>query len=65
MDFGSIIKAEIINCIKRHNEDNGKIIEFFNHLDEANKVYCSLPANIQNELKTAIVLALKANGFTF
>lgn len=65
MDLGSIVKEEIINCIKRHNEDNGKIIEFFNHINEANKVFYSLPDNIKNELKTAILLALKANGFSF
>lgn len=64
MDLGSIIKGAIIEYIKSHNEDSGKIIEFLNLINEINKCAQSLPIHTRNELLQAISLALAANGIT-
>jgi len=62
MDLGSIIKGAIIEYIKSHNEDSGKVVEFFNLIEEIDKCTQSLPIHIRNELLQAISLALTANG---
>lgn len=64
MDLGSIIKGAIIEFLKSHNENSGKIVEFLNHIDEAAKCVQSLPMPLQNELLQSISIALAANGIT-
>ena len=64
-DFGTIIKETIINYVKCHNENSGKVMEIFNHINEAANVYNSLPANVKNELEMSVFLALSASGFKF
>ena len=64
MDLGSIIKGVIIDYIKSHNLTTGKVVELFNHLDEAVKCAQSLPAPVQAELQQMFVAAFAANGIS-
>lgn len=60
--FYDLIKTAFIDYIKSHNEYEGKIVEFYNHINEAGKVFYSLPQNIQNDLFQLISSGLAANG---
>ena len=64
MDFGSIIKGVIIDYIESHNLTAGKVVELFNHLDEAVKCAQSLPASVQAELQQMLATAFAAKGIT-
>lgn len=61
-DVIGLIKNALIEYVKNHNEYSGKIMEFFNNIDEATKIAQSLPIEIQNELKSIIIGILAANG---
>ena len=61
-DMSSPIKNALIEYVKSHNDTEGKIMEFINHLDEAEKVAKSLPIDIQNDLIQIIVKGLIASG---
>ena len=37
-DVNSVMKSFIIEYVKSHNEYSGKILEAFNHVDEALKI---------------------------
>lgn len=62
MNFNEEVKTIITDIIKSHNEYEGKIIEFYNHIYEANKIFYSLPINLQNEIGQLILSRLAANG---
>lgn len=61
--FNDLIKTAFIEYIKSHNEYEGKIVEFYNHINEAGKVFYSLPESIQNDLIQLILSGLAANGY--
>ncbi len=61
-DMSSPIINALIEYVKSHNDQYGKIMEFVNHLGEAEKVAKSLPINVQNDLMQIIVEGLIARG---
>ncbi len=63
-DVSSLIKTALIEYVKSHDEYNGKIMDFINHIDEAIKVIQSLPIDAQNDLKQTISNILIANGIS-
>ena len=64
MDLYSIIKGVFIEYIKSHNETSGKVIELFDHINEAIKCAQSLPIPVQAELQQMFLVALAANGIS-
>lgn len=46
----SLIKKAFIEYAKSHSEYQGKIMDIFNHLDEALQINQSLPIDVQNSL---------------
>ena len=63
-DVNSVMKTFIIEYVKSHTEHSGKILEAFNHVDEALKILQSLPLDVQNEIQQGIKKALFAQGLT-
>lgn len=61
-DMSSPIKKALIEYVKSHNDIDGKIMDFINHLDEAENIAKSLPTDIQNDLIQIIVSGLIASG---
>ncbi len=61
-DVNSVMKSFVIEYVKSHNEHSGKILEAFNHVDEALKILQSLPFDVQNEIQQGIKKALFAQG---
>lgn len=61
-DINSVMKNFIIEYIKSHNEQSGKIMEAFDHIDEGLKILQGLPLDVQNELKQGIANILIAQG---
>ncbi len=62
MKFNDLIKTAFIEYIKSHNEFEGKITEFSNHIIEAGEVFYSLPESIQNDLLKFILSDLALSG---
>lgn len=44
-----IIKNVVIEYVKGRNEDVGKVMDIFNHIDEAIKISKTLPPQLNNE----------------
>lgn len=63
-DYYSFIKNVFIEYAKSHNEDRGKVLEIFNHIDEAVKTAQSLPLSVQEELKSMLYNGLTINGIS-
>ena len=61
----SIIKNVLIEYVKQHNEYEGYILEFLNHLDEANEALSQLPDWAIKDLQELLIKKLFPNGFTF
>lgn len=61
-DISSPLKNVFIEYVKSHSDYEGKIMDIFNHIDEANRTFKSLPFNMQNELGQIIWNALLVNG---
>ncbi len=61
-DFSSPLKNTFIEYVKSHSKYDGEIMDIFNHIEEANKAFQSLPFNMQNELGQIILNTLAANG---
>lgn len=59
-----IMKSAVINYVKERKEDIGKVMEIFNHIDEAIKISKSLPPQLNNELNQVAYNALMANGIS-
>ena len=59
-----IMKSAVINCVKERNEDVGKVMEIFNHIDEVINISKSLPPQLNNELRQVAYNALMANGIS-
>ena len=57
-----LIKNALIEYVKSHNEYSGKIMEFFDKIDDATKIAQSLPIEAQNDLKNIVLSILVANG---
>ncbi len=62
MNFDDIIKTAIIEYMKSHNEDAGKLSDFLNKFEEAGKSFYDLPQNIKDELGQIIEKILALNG---
>ena len=61
-EVNSVIKTIVIEYVKSHKQYEGKIMEAFNHIDEALEILQSLPIEIQSELQQSIMNALIAEG---
>ena len=61
-DISSPLKEALIEYVKSRNDNDGKIMEFINHIDEAAKVAQNLPIATQNDLAKIIISNLAANG---
>lgn len=59
-----IIKNAVIEYVKGRNEDVGKVMDIFNHIDEAIKISKTLPQQLNNELNQVVYNALMANGIS-
>lgn len=65
MNPNDIFKDLILEYIKAHNESEGKLVEAFNHIQEAQKILNSLPQNIQRDVWELITQALAHSGWHY
>ena len=62
-DIGAVIKEAIIEHVKSHNENDGKILDAIHHINEGVIILQGVPQNVQNELQQDILKAFTLQGF--